>query len=118
MPPSPGLLNVCPDGTAPTYWDDIEPIFVARCGSCHSGPEPSVCSGSACFASHYEVNQWMSQVCVNPQLPIGACNLIRILDGTMPKNLAGMMPLSEIELVEAWVNSGMLKGVNPGETEF
>jgi hypothetical protein len=118
MPPSPGLQNLCPDGSAPTYWDDIQPIFATWCGACHAGVEPSTCSGSACFASHYEVNQWMSAVCVDPQLPIGACNHVRILDGSMPKNLSEMMPPSEVELIETWINSGMLKGMKPGGTEI
>lgn len=118
MAPSPGLPNLCVDDSVPTYWDDIAPIFMTRCGSCHAGSEPSECSGSACFASHYEVNQWMSEVCTNPQLPIGACNLVRVLDGTMPNNLGGMIPVSEVALIESWIDSGMLQGIQSDDPEF
>ncbi len=90
---------------APTYTDDIRPIFTSRCGqsNCHSAAAGS----GALNVEIYDDFPKPSVYCDG--LTKGACTIVRIKDGSMPKNCFDCVAPSEIALIEQWVDAGLPK---------
>ena len=84
-----------------TYTQDVQPIFQARCGGCHSGGN----SGGTNFASSYAETQKDSYYCEGKTT--GECAVVRIKDGSMPMGWRNQVSDSELEILDAWVAAGM-----------
>jgi hypothetical protein len=111
--PTPGTANDCPDESVPTFWEDVQPIFMTWCSACHFGDSLQECAGQACFVSHYPATQMESAVCLGAGETVGACTVARILDMSMPKDNPGIVPSEDIEVLENWVATGMQEGTEP-----
>ena len=109
----------CEPNVACVTYEEVQPVFAAKCSPCHMGESASSClrSGSGpCFASFYEDTQGPSSRCAGKTM--FECMLIRILNGTMPrrKGCSGnpasdtgndsCLTDSELDMVEAWVTAG------------
>ncbi|MSP24650.1 MAG: hypothetical protein EXR75_05695 [Myxococcales bacterium] len=90
---------------APTYSRDIRPILMNRCGqsNCHSAAAAS----GALNVEIYDDLPKSALFCDG--LTKGACALVRIKEGSMPKNCFGCVPQSEIDLIQQWVDAGLPK---------
>lgn len=90
--------------TLRTFEKDVQPLFSAKCGSCHTGDRPK---------GRLLVQDYDSLLrTVTAKDPAGS-NLVRRLKGLDNKRQmpAGMAPLSEAEIavVEDWIRLGMPK---------
>jgi len=64
----------------PTYLADIQPLFEAKCGLCHTVFK----SGGTNFASVYQDALLPAKSCAG--LDVAACTVVRLANGSMPKN--------------------------------
>ena len=97
----------------------VHPIFAAKCASCHTtGGSGGANLGASNIATAYADSQESSSVC--PGLTKGACALVRILNGTMPKGAgcsgdpatdagkSGCLTAAQQETLEQWIDDGQL----------
>jgi hypothetical protein len=103
--------------TTPSYANDVQSIWTARCVTCHDGTQPSVPLNLSAGVSHGAlVNQPMVHSCSNTQRVVpgdpSASGLINKLLGTscgtrMPENAS---PLTDAEMVmiQSWIKRGAL----------
>ena len=101
----------------PTLWSDVQPIFGAKCVTCHQSPTP--CSSGDCLADTWLDTQKTASSCSGKK--IYECMLTRIQSGSMPsgKGCTGdptqdagngfCLTLVELDLVTDWVGDGGLK---------
>jgi hypothetical protein len=82
-----------------TYTNDVQPIFFAKCGPCHTGGG----SGQHNMGISYTDTQLASYNC--PGLTKGECALIRIQNGSMPGSPA--VTIAEQDIIQAWISQGM-----------
>lgn len=85
------------EGCPVTYSSDVQPIFLANCGSCHTGGG----SGGHDIGVSYADTLLPSTYC--PGHTIGFCALVRIQDGSMP---AGGVTLQQRATIQAWLDQG------------
>lgn len=85
------LPAVCP-ATAPSYANDVAPIFGARCSSCHNVNDPS---GPWPFDNHDHISDWRELI------------LQEVATCAMPPPSSGMsFPPEERAIVHAWLVCG------------
>ena len=87
------------EGCPVTYANDIQPIFFANCGGCHTGGG----SGGHNIGISYSDTLLPSNVC--PGHTIGYCALVRIQNGSMP---GGGVTQQQRALIQAWLDGGQL----------
>ena len=111
-------------GAAVTYTKDVQPIFMAKCGPCHTTyglgahniattyedafkPVQSLDAPAGCFM---DVDKTMPK-------KIGECSVPAIMEGWMPMSMgcfntprpAACVSLAEQDIITAWVAAGMPK---------
>ncbi len=98
--------------SAPTYNDDVQPIFEAKCAPCHT----IFGSGGHNIGTSYTDSLLPSNAC--PGETIGGCALIRVQDGSMPQGAgctgdpaqdagnAACLTQEEQDTVQAWLDAG------------
>ncbi len=82
-----------------TYTADVQPIFAAKCGPCHTGSG----SGSHNIGTSYADTQLASYYCLGQTK--GECALVRIQNGSMPGSPA--VTPAEQAIIQVWINQGM-----------
>ena len=107
--------GVCVDAPGPPTWtDDVQPIFQAKCsgGACHNGANV----GGHNLATDYAAAASPSYYC--PGKTKAECTIVRIKDGSMPlgKGCSGdpvadagkpaCLTAAEQALIDAWVTGG------------
>lgn len=90
------------EGCPVTYSANVQPIFFAKCGGCHTGGG----SGGHNIGVSYADTQLSSYYC--PGQTKGQCALVRIQNGTMPPGGVPMVTPAEQATIQAWINGGML----------
>ena len=90
----------------PTYYEHVQPILLQFCGGCHSGGG----SGGHDIASNYVDAFKTSGSCGG--IMVGPCALELINNGSMPPGPLELPP-GEIQIIDDWVNGGMLEGPAP-----
>ncbi len=102
-----------PPPQAPTFTKDMQPIFQAFCGPCHTTNG----AGGTNFATHYEENLEDASLC--PGKTIGPCGLELVLTGSMPMGkkcsgdpeadagTPGCLTANAQSLFQAWLDAGM-----------
>jgi hypothetical protein len=108
-----------PDASSPvTYALNAQPIFQAKCAPCHT----TLGSGGVNFASVYADTQKAvnSSVTACTGLNVGACTIIRIKNGQMPRGAgctgnpttdqgnAKCLTQAQEDVIQAWVDDGEL----------
>jgi hypothetical protein len=105
-------------GGAATVYADVKPIFMAKCGTCHSGTG----SGSTAhkLAENADDAKKMSYTGACSGKPKGECALIRVKNGTMPfgKGCTGnpttdaskpdCLTQAEQDKLQAWITGGLM----------
>ena len=98
--------GVCEAPSAPTYVDDVKPIYMQYCSGCHSGGG----SGGTNFASSYADAIKDSSPPPNScsGLTVAECTIVRIQDGSMPTggSIMGQLNNGELETIQAWIDAG------------
>jgi hypothetical protein len=103
--------NGCP---TVTYAGDVQPIYQAKCPSCHT----TLNFGGVNFAASYADTQKASNVCAGKK--VGECTIVRIQNGSMPQGAgctgnpsldAGKpqcLTAAQQATIQAWIAGGML----------
>jgi hypothetical protein len=101
-----------------TWTHDASPIFVAHCGGCHGGATPS---GGNAFPTVYSDTQKApngSVTACTGTATVGACALIRIKNGQMPRGAgctgnpttdagnSACLTQAEQNTLQAWISGG------------
>jgi hypothetical protein len=99
-----------------TYAGTAQPIFQAHCAPCHTVGK----SGGVNFASNYADTQGAAYPAACAGLNVGACALVRIKNGSMPKGKgcsgdpamdagkAACLTAAEQAALDAWIKGGEL----------
>ncbi|MFO0744925.1 MAG: hypothetical protein U1F43_04510 [Myxococcota bacterium] len=120
---------VPPDDTAVDLvtFDEVHPIYAAKCSPCHTHAAPTAGSGghniggtpiATAYADSQKAAAFYTK-CVNQGLTKGACTIVRIKDGSMPR-LAGCtgnpatdhanpacLTQAQQDLIQQWIDDGM-----------
>jgi len=102
--PTPGEANACDVAPpAPTYTDDVQPIYETHCGGCHT----SGSSGGTSFGSSYDdaIQPAFPPPSICEGLTVAECTILRIQNGSMPPG-GGSVSAEEIATLQAWVDAG------------
>jgi hypothetical protein len=107
-------------GGTVTYTKDVQPIFMAKCGPCHTGQGLGGHNIGTTYADALKpVMSLDAMGCWNADLTVpkkkGECALISIMNGWMPMSKqcfitprpAECVSLTEQDVVAAWVAAGM-----------
>ena len=86
------LDTSAPDTSEGVYWEHAEPLLTKACVGCHTGGS----NGGTNFGNVYEDNLKPSYYCQGKT--VGECVLVRIDDGTMPRDLMADMDLTSADL--------------------
>jgi mono/diheme cytochrome c family protein len=97
---------------AVSYAKDIQPIFDRECASCHTGDGEGLLASGFNTGSYEEVMKGTRYgSMIEPGDPLSS-SLYRLVSGRevhpsirMPKG-DGMLPESDIELIETWIRQG------------
>ncbi len=98
--PEPTEGNAVVEGFA-----EIQPLLEQWCGGCHSGRA----EGGTDFVSEWSDNLEPAIIypaCVERQLTVGECSVLRIRDYSMPTD-GWLVAPSHVDRLEAWVSAGM-----------
>jgi hypothetical protein len=106
-------LSLPSQASAVSYVDDAQPVFSAKCATCHT----TLSLGGHSIGTSYADGQEASTICAD--LTKAACSIERIEDGTMPQGAGCNGPVaddadnadvcvteSEFDLLEAWIAAG------------
>src|SRR5688500_11192517 len=100
---------------APTYWQDVRPLFRKHCTVCHSTKnlkEPDISAGLA-LDTYEAVKKGAEHPVIEPGKS-GDSRLVKLLVTTNPKRRMPLdaPPLSEdaIALVKRWIDAGAKEG--------
>jgi len=103
---------------APTYTNDVQPIFFEKCNPCHTGDG----FGGHNIGTHYDDAFLPASIfpeCVDPGLLIGQCTIVLIQEGEMPfgEGCSGdpdqdagdpnCLTQEEQDTIQAWIDAGM-----------
>ena len=100
-------------GGGPTYTNDVQPIYEAKCASCHTGGG----SGGVNFGISYSDTQLDAGACAG--LTVGECTLVRIQNGSMPRGRGctgdpvtdaantSCLTADEQQTIQDWIDAGM-----------
>ncbi len=96
-----------------TYIHDIQPIYRAWCGDCHSGTAPAGCAGNTCFVDFYEALHFAAKTCSGWNM--AQCGLKRVKDTAagLPNKLIGkdgqpvLVPDADIDRITRWIALGL-----------
>ncbi len=88
----------------PGFAKDAEPIFVKRCAGqvCHN----ETVGAGGMIVSHYDDMLKPAIYCSGQTK--GWCTAYRIKEGSMPKDCPMCVPQTEVDVIQAWVDGGLL----------
>ncbi len=88
----------------PGFDKNAKPIFLAHCAGmvCHN----EATGAGGMIVSHYD--DMLKQALYCPGETKGWCTVYRIKEGSMPKDCPGCVSQKEIDVLQAWVDGGLL----------
>jgi len=121
------LLDALAHGAdpAPTYWQDVRPIFRKHCIVCHSERKLTELDVSAGLA--LDKPEWIRKGSQGGKVPVLAAGkpddslLVQLLTSKDKKRAmpldADPLPAAELAIIRKWVAGGAIDGIKPKENE-